>query len=202
MLTQRSNTNSGLVGGAILIGLGLIFLLAQFFNIAAWTYIWPLVVIGIGVVFFVGMIAGGKPAAPLAIPGTIIGTVGFLLLFQNITGHWETWSYGWTIILTAVGLGLVITGLWSANPRLSASGWRVAGIGFVLFVVFGALFELVLSGWGGARGQQVVFPILLILVGLFMVLRRSGLLPALPLFSGPAVPPASDPANPPEPPRP
>ncbi len=172
MVAHRSN-NGGLIGGGILIGLGLLFLAGQFVSFAAWSNLWPLIVIGIGAVFFVGMLVGGKSAAPLAIPGTIVSVIGLLLLFQNFTGHWESWSYAWTIIITAVGLGLFIAGVWSDNPHQRQSGLRVAGIGFVMFVMFGAFFEIILAGWGGSRVQQFVFPALLILLGLFLVFRRS-----------------------------
>jgi hypothetical protein len=194
---QRSNTGS-LIGGGILIGLGLLFLLAQFFSFAAWQYIWPLVIVGVGAVFFAGMVAGGKGAGALAIPGSILSVIGLLLLFQNLTGHWETWSYGWTIIVMAVGVGLFIAGLWSGNGRQRAAGLRVATIGFVLFVLFGAFFEFVLGGFTRGRWQQAVFPVLLILTGLALVLRRSGLLPGW--FNLPAEP-AAPPARPPEPPQ-
>ena len=107
MITQRRNIG-GLVGGSILIGLGVLFLLAQFFNFMAWQFLWPFIVIGAGGLFFVGMLAGGKSAAGLAIPGAIISVVGLMLLYQNLTGHWASWSYGWTIILVAVGLGILM----------------------------------------------------------------------------------------------
>lgn len=197
MVSQRSNAG-GFIGGAILIGLGLLFLAGQFISFATWANLLPLVVMGVGVVFFVGMVAGGPSAAPLAIPGSIISTVGLVLLFQNLTGHWETWSYGWTIIITAVGLGLYISGLWSGNPHQRRSGLRVTGIGFVLFVVFGGFFELVLSGWGGWRTQQLLFPILLIGLGLFLVLRRTNLWPAA--WFGNQNPPVEAAPRPPEPP--
>lgn len=177
MISRRSNTG-GLVGGSILIGLGALFLLAQSFGFAGWSYVWPLAIVGMGILFFVGMLAGGKTAGGLAVPGTILSSIGLVLLFQNITGHWETWSYGWTIIILAVGVGLFIAGVWSGNLDQRRSGVRVAEIGFVMFVLFGAFFELVLGGFGGSRLQQAAFPVLLILVGLFLVVRRSGWWPA------------------------
>ena len=72
MMTRRYNSG-GFIGGGILVGLGLLFLLAQLFNFSAWGLLWPLFVIGIGGLFFIGMLSGGKAAAPLAIPGSIIG---------------------------------------------------------------------------------------------------------------------------------
>jgi hypothetical protein len=174
MLTQRYNSG-GIIGGTILIALGLLFLLAQFFNFQAWGFTWPFFVIGIGGLFFVGMLAGGKSAAPLAIPGSIIGSIGLTLFVQNLTGYWSSWSYGWTIILMSVGLGLWIAGQWGDRPGQRRAGLRLIEIGFVLFVIFGAFFELVLGGLGGSALRQAFFPVLLILTGLYLLVRRSGL---------------------------
>ena len=176
MLAHRNNTG-GLIGGVILIALGLLFLLAQFFNFQAFGWLWPLGVIGIGALFFVGMLAGGKSTAALAIPGSIIGVVGLMLLIQSFTGYWSSWAYGWTVILMAVGLGLWISGLWSDNPRQRHAGVRVMEIGLILFVVFGAFFELLIFGVVGMGLRQAFFPVLLILLGLYLIVRRSGLLP-------------------------
>ncbi len=179
MMNQRYHAG-GLIGGSILIGLGVLFLLAQFFNFAAWHFLWPFLVIGVGGLFFVGMLVGGKPAAGLAIPGSIIGVIGLMLLYQNLSGHWNSWAYGWTVILMAVGLGIWVAGLWGDNARQRQSGWRVIQVGFVLFVIFGAFFELVLSGFGGSALRQAFFPVMLILLGLYLVIRRSGLWPSRP----------------------
>ncbi len=196
MLSQRSHTG-GLIGGSILIGLGVLFLLAQFFNFMAWQSLWPFVVIGVGGLFFVGMLLGGKPAAGLAIPGSIIGVIGLLLLYQNLSGRWNSWAYGWTLILMAVGLGIWIAGWWADNARQRRAGGRLLQVGFVLFVIFGAFFELVLSGFGGSTLTQVFFPVMLILLGLYLVIRRSGLWPSQPDVA----PPDQTPPPPAEPPQ-
>ena len=57
------------------------------------------------------MFAGGKQAAGFAIPGTIVSGVGLVLLFQNITQHWESMSYFWTLIILFVGIGIYIMGV-------------------------------------------------------------------------------------------
>lgn len=179
MLSQRYNIG-GLIGGSILIGLGVLFLLGQFFNFMAWQFLWPFFVVGVGGLFFVGMLVGGKPAAGLAIPGSIIGVIGLMLFYQNLTGHWSSWAYGWTVIVMAVGLGIWIAGLWGDNARQRHAGWSVLKVGFVLFVIFGGFFELVLSGFGGSALTQVFFPVMLILIGLYLVIKRSGLWPDQP----------------------
>jgi hypothetical protein len=175
MTTQRSNVGT-LIGGALLIGLGVLALFGQVFrDLHIWTYIWPFVIIGSGLLFFIGMFAGGKSLAGLAIPGSIITVNGLMLLFQNFTGHWASWSYGWTITLASVGLGIFIMGAYQDDKYHCQAGLKVIKIAAVLFIVFGAFFELLLSPFGFASGYYT-FPILLILLGGYLVVSRSGLL--------------------------
>jgi hypothetical protein len=174
MVTQRQNAG-GLVGGSILIGLGLLFLIGQYVGFQGFQYLWPFFIIGLGVAFIVGMIAGGKSLAPLAVPGSVLTTIGLLLLIQTIVGHWEAWAYGWTVIVTAVGIGIFIMGTWAGNSSQRQAGLRLAGIGLVLLVVFGSLFELVIFGGYDAPWRRAVVPVLLILAGLILLARRGTL---------------------------
>jgi hypothetical protein len=174
MTTQRSVGT--FVGGTLLIGFGVLALFGQVFrNFHFWSYVWPFAVIGAGLMFFIGMFAGGKSLAALAIPGSIITANGLMLFFQNITGHWSTWSYGWTITLASVGLGIFIMGSYQGDEHRRQAGLKVMKIAAVLFVLFGAFFEMVLSPFGLAAGRYT-FPVLLILLGGYLVVSRSGLL--------------------------
>jgi hypothetical protein len=119
------------------------------------------------------MAAGGKSAAPLAIPGSIIAVIGLMMFVQNLTNHWESWSYGWAVILFAVGLGIYIMGRFGENPEQSEAGVRVMKLGGFLFIVFGAFFEMIFSS---SRLAELAFPIGLILLGGYLVLSRAGLL--------------------------
>ena len=107
MQNHRSNTGA-LVGGTLLIAFGLFSLAGNVFRGFNWGFLWPFLVIGVGVLFFVAMFAGGKQVAGLAIPGTIVSGIGLVLLFQNITKHWESMSYFWTLIILFVGIGIYI----------------------------------------------------------------------------------------------
>ena len=176
MLAPRQN-NGSLIGGAILIALGLVFLLGQFVSFSAWQYLWPLFLVALGGIFFAGMVAGGKSMAPMAIPGSILTTIGLLMVFQNFTGRWESWAYGWTVIIVAVGIGIYIMGAWTGNPQQRQAGVRLAGIGLVLAVVFGGFFELLIFG-GDSPWRPYALPVLLILLGLFILVRRTNLWPA------------------------
>jgi len=44
-------------------------------------------------------------------------------------------------------------------------------VGLILFIIFGAFFELIFSSF-----NNLLFPILLILLGAYLILSRSGLL--------------------------
>jgi hypothetical protein len=170
--------NSGaLVAGSILIVLGLLSLAGQVLRgFPFWSYLWPLIIIGFGGLFFVGMFAGGKSAAGLAIPGSIIGAVGLMLFLQNLSGYWESWSFGWTIILVAVGLGIFIMGAYTQDLARRQAGLRVMKVGAILFIIFGGFFELIFSAFRPYGIQQYIFPALLILLGAYLVVARSGLL--------------------------
>jgi hypothetical protein len=172
--------NSGmLVAGAVLIALGLLSLFGQLFRgFHFWSYLWPVIIIAVGGLFFVGMFAGGKSLAGLAIPGTIIGGIGVMMFLQNILDHWESWAYGWTVILVLVGLGIFIMGLYSEDAGRRQAGLRVMRIGAILFIIFGGFFELIFSSFKSYGIQQYIFPILLVLLGAYLVITRSGWLPS------------------------
>jgi multisubunit Na+/H+ antiporter MnhC subunit len=166
-----------LMAGVVLIALGLLSLLGQIFRgFPFWSYLWPLVLIGFGGLFFVGMFAGGKSFAGLAIPGTIIAGLGLMMFFQNLTGYWESWAYSWTIILVLVGLGIFIMGLYSEDLHRRQAGLRVIKVGAILFVIFGGFFELIFNAFRPFGIQQYIFPLLLVGLGVYLVLIRSGLL--------------------------
>ena len=185
-MSSKRNTGS-LVGGSILIIFGMLALFGKIFqNFDFWGTFWPFFIIGIGLLFFVGMFAGGRSVSGLAIPGSIISTIGLMLFYQNITDHWESWSYGWTVILMSVGLGIYIMGTWGQNVTQRAAGLRVLRIGAIMFIIFGAFFELIFTSGMPFGLRSIIFPISLILLGLYLVLSRVGLFPNLSEKDSPA----------------
>jgi len=170
MKTNRSNAGA-LVGGAVMIAFGLLALAGQIFRNVNWGFLWPFIVIAIGAVFFVAMFTGGKQTAPFAIPGSIIGGVGLVLLFQNLTNHWESMSYFWTLIIMFVGVGIYIAGWYAGDVSQRQSGARVIKVGVIMFVIFGTFFEMIFSSF-----SNMIFPMLLIVLGAYLVVTRSGLI--------------------------
>ena len=171
MSTQRNI--GALIGGSVLIAIGILSIFGQIFtSFNFWSFIWPFFIIGVGAMFYVGMFAGGKSVSGLAIPATIITTIGLILFYQNITGHWESWSYAWTVIILAVGLGIYIMGTFGGDEGQQSSGKNLMKVGAILFIVFGGFFEMILSIGSRSVLRQSIFPILLILLGLYLVYSR------------------------------
>ncbi len=176
-MATRHN-NGSIVGGSILILFGLLALLGQLFRgFDLWGAFWPFLIIGFGALFFVGMLLGGKSAAGLAIPGSIITVAGLILLVQDLTGYWESWAYAWTVIVIAVGLGNFIMGAYGGNEHSRRAGLHTMEVGFVLLIIFGAFFEGMIFATGRLHElSQLIFPVALILLGIYLVLARSGLI--------------------------
>ena len=172
-MNTRVQNYGSLIAGLMLLLFGGLALASQFFGpFDFWGNYWPLIIVGIGALFFVGMFAWGRGASGLAIPGSIVTAVGLMLVIQNLTNHWESWAYGWTVIIAAVGLGIYLMGLQREDEGQRQAGIQVMRIGAVLFVIFGAFFEMIFNS---SQVAQLIFPVGLILLGGYLILRRSGI---------------------------
>jgi hypothetical protein len=156
---------SGLAGALVLIGLGVWFLAVQLSPavraFAYGRYTWPLPIVGIGAGLFVIGLITWTPG--LAIPACIVGGIGGLLYWQNVTGHWASWSYAWSLIPGFVGVGIILAGLMRGRPRgaLIGGGWLLL-ISMVLFGIFGSFL-------GGLVTVGQLWPVLLIVAGVIVL---------------------------------
>lgn len=167
----KSQNLTGLVIGVILVAVGILSLFGRFFTFINWDNSWPLVVVGVGLLLFVIMAVGGKTYGRLAVPGSILVTVGLILLYMNITDRWEAWAYAWALIVCAIGAGTLINGFWSDQPDLRKRGMDTLRTGIILFLVFGVIMEFVFSLTGvSSLGNVLLWAVLLALVGLFMLI--------------------------------
>jgi hypothetical protein len=160
---------SDLVFGIILLVIGAWFLAAQFNlvpslnEIIDLAYQWPLIVIGVGVVLF---LLGLLLRAPgMSVPACIVGGIGGILYWNNLTGNWGSWAYMWTLIPGFVGVGVLLSTLLGGNEKGGyREGLRLIIISAIMFVVFVMIF----SG-------QVYFirywPVLVILLGVWVLIQ-------------------------------
>jgi hypothetical protein len=181
-IEKNSRNRGAVVLGWALVGLGALFLVFQVLGVSLISVFWPFFIIIPGLLFFVGMIMGGKSASPLAIPGSVITGTGLLLFYQAITGHWASWAYAWSLYPGFVGVGIIIHCAWSGRRESMSSGVRLIGISAVMFLILGAFFELFLNISGDNPMGNVMWPGLVILVGVFLLLR--GRKPSSPQPSG------------------
>lgn len=177
---DKMSGKGNVVLGAILILLGLAFFLGQAFDLNLGRIAWPFFVIVPGLTLFVlALVVNGEAGEGMVTAGSIITSVGLLLFYQNLTNHWESWAYAWALVApTSIGVGQSIYGLLRGPRELVSKGLEMAGVGLAIFLVAGAFFELVI-GISGRRFPfgDLVWPLLLIGLGLFMLLRN--LLPGL-----------------------
>jgi hypothetical protein len=174
MSGTRTNRTS-LVFGGLLIGLGVLFLIGQIFRVNVWEYAWPMFILVPGLIFFGITVSGGSSSAGFAIPASIITTVGLIFFFQALTGHYASWAYAWTLIFpTAVGLGLFIMGSQSDDESLRRQGKGFLRAGLVLFVLLGFVFEAIFR-MGDSFLSRLFWPSLIILFGVYLILRQTGL---------------------------
>ena len=184
-MSERPKVTSSIVIGVVLIALGVLFLIGQFLRVEIWSALWPFFIILFGAAFFVGMFASGRKAGGLAIPGSMFVILGLILLAENLFGNWISMAYAWALFAPmGVGVGMVIYSGYSRKPELKRPGYTLIAIGLALFVCFGAFFELVLSLGAFTRTANVVWPVILIALGVLMIVGRlfnwSRLLDALP----------------------
>lgn len=154
-----------------LIGLGVLILFAQFLRISLWGLGWPLFVLLPGAALLAAGLFGNTSVSGLVIPGCIVTTVGLLLAYTNTFRQWESWAYIWALIApTSIGAGLMLHGSRQQNAGLVAQGRTMVRVGLIMFVVAALFFELVI-GLGGHSIGRYVWPVALILIGVWVLLR-------------------------------
>src|SRR5438552_19018391 len=90
-----------------LIGIGVLVFLGQLTGFGGmFSTFCPLFVAIPGLAFLYFAYTGDRKVAGLAVPGTVITGTGLILFYQNITGHWQSWAYVWTLYPLFVGLAL------------------------------------------------------------------------------------------------
>jgi hypothetical protein len=158
--------------GILLIVLGAIFLFGQFVDVGR--FAWPFFVIVPGVALLAWAFLGGRGAAGLAVPGSIVTTVGLILLVMNTTNTFEAWSYAWGLVIAGVGFGVFLHGALLHDTKRQRDGMRTVMTGLVLFAAFGIFFQYLIFGdmWGTWVGQWLL-PLILIGGGVYMLAERN-----------------------------
>lgn len=169
-MNNRQDTGR-FVGAAILIGLGLIFLLDQFVDFSFIGQLWPFLIILPGLAFLSASWVGGEKSTPLAYPGMIIIGTGTILLVQNVTGRFESWAYVWALYPVFFGVASMFVGRRTHNDKTYNDGHKALTTGLILFGMFAVFFEGFIFGNLGNTFGRFALPVLLIAVGGLMLFQ-------------------------------
>jgi len=173
MSKRKSLINWQLFLGMLLILIGVVFLIDLLLpNYKIMGFGWPIIVISVGLFFIIGMLIAREKSVGLAIPGTLITSLGVLLLLQNTFNLWLTWTYAWTLLISALGLGLLMMNTILKRPGLRKAGGALIGVGLVLFVILGIFFEIILNISGENKASGVFLGVGLVFLGLFILFSR------------------------------
>lgn len=167
---------NNVLGGVLLIILGIVFLVGQFFDIHLGRYLWPFTIIIPGVFLFFGALSmEGETSKALSIVSGIVTMVGVILWVQSVTEWWASWSYAWALVAPiGPGLGMWLLGTIQDRPdraELVRVGKDLLRVGLIIFVVAAVFFELVIGVNGHSLGSYSL-PLLLIVLGSFLLLRN------------------------------
>ena len=169
---RKRPANTNLVVGAVLIVVGIVLILGQVLDLNLGRFIWPFFIIVPGALMLILASRSGNAAEPLSIAGCIVTMIGLLLLYQNTTGHWQSWAYAWALVApTSVGLGQILYGRVKGRAGAVDAGKRLATIGGAIFLVGAIFFELIIGISGYGLGS-IAFPVIVIGLGVFLLLRN------------------------------
>lgn len=145
---------STLAIGLVLVLIGALLFAGQLLDVGFEDVGWPLLVIAAGIATgVIGLVAMDEQG--MVIGGSVVTTVGLVLLYQDQTGRWETWAYAWALVGPAAsGLGLALWGVRSRDASDLRNGtWGLLG-GLAMFAIGFLFFEGVI----GIGGDRLAFP--------------------------------------------
>ena len=178
----QPRTSAAGVAGILLVGIGIAALgLRQagvdFDDVVA-AIGWPSFIIVPGIALLaIGLVTPPPRGIGLSVPGSIVTTVGAILLYQQATGHWESWSYAWALIPGGAGLGTILYGLLHRQRDDLANGLRLVLISSVVFAGGMWFFETTFATGRAPFDLSMWWPVVLIGVGVLVMLNsvvRSG----------------------------
>ena len=158
--------------GAILIVLGLIFLVGQWLNIDMSKATWPFYVIAPGVAL-AALGLTQRRGSGLTIAGSVVTMIGLVLLYQNATDRYESWAYAWALVGPGgSGIGMLLYGTRSADGKMARDGFFAILTALGIFAVGLVFFEGIIGISGKPWALQPwVLPAAVIVLGVVLLLR-------------------------------
>ena len=128
---------------------------------AIWSYLWPLEVLSVAAAFILMAVFLKVPW--LMIPASVLGFTGLVLQFCAATGWWSSWAVLWTVEPFAVGLPLLLIGLFRKIEGVKLAGIILCGLAGLGFAAMSTV--LVTSLWI----TRLIGPVLVLGLGVLLV---------------------------------
>jgi hypothetical protein len=169
---RHSRDRVSLYLGIGLVLLGAAFLVLRLVDVDVSSVPWPYWVIGGGLLVLIGGLLSRSFASVLLVPGSMLTTIGLILLLQNSMHLWTTWVYAWALVAPgAFGLGMALQGLVLRRSWMVRVGLGNLVAGLIIFLILALLFEIVfhLNDQRFNPVGRIVIPSALIVLGAAMV---------------------------------
>lgn len=154
----------------ILIGSGVVLLLAHLFDIRLMDVFWPGFIIAPGLLLmwpaYKSTADQQSKLALLAVPGAMIATTGLLLFAMNLTNHFEAWAYSWPLVIASAAAGIMYVTRFDDNGPLQERGYKLIRVLAMVFLGLAVFFEILVF-----ENFNPVMSLGLIGFGLYLLLR-------------------------------
>jgi hypothetical protein len=130
-------------------------------NWGIWSTFWPLEVLSVAAAFVLMAVFLKVPW--LMIPASILGFTGLILQFCAVTGWWSSWAVLWTVEPFAVGLPLLLIGIFKKIEGVKLAGIILCGLAGLGFAAMSTV--LVTSMWI----TRLIGPALVLALGVLLV---------------------------------
>ena len=177
---KKSDTSSSFLHGHMLLGaglliLGIVLLVGELLGFRFESITWPFIfIIPGGVIFLSAISTKDSHAEGLAILGSMMMALGLIFLLQQLFDMWASWAYAWALLApTSIGVAQVIYGKRQNRASIVKNGKGLIEAGLTMFFIFFVFFELILniSSKNLVPAGLPAFPVALIVVGIFVILR-------------------------------
>jgi hypothetical protein len=185
--SARPARNEGaLILGGLLVAVGIIAYALQHLAIDPARWLggsgWTLFIIVPGLVLLGASLLTRAAGLGLSIAGSVVTTVGLLLLYQDQAAHYESWSYAWALIAPgAIGVGTLVHGVRFGRSDLVTLGTRLIAASLVLLLALGWYFESIFESGRVPFSIGENWPVVAVVLGAaviaFAVFRGRGRAP-------------------------
>jgi uncharacterized membrane protein YidH (DUF202 family) len=155
----------------LLIGIGLVLLSSKVFGFFLMDFMWPGFVVGSGLLMlypaYISTPEKRRSLAFFAIPGAMTVATGILLFMMNLTNHFESMAYAWTLILAAGAGGYIYYNRFEDTDNSIEKAHRFIRTMVLLFMGMAMFFELLIF-----QSFGYWWPLIIIGLGAYMLIKE------------------------------